>query len=580
MRGVQESASPVGTGIPGEGRPERPELNALWLWLRLALLASSLALVAGGCSGGDEGESGTGATTGDGGSEAVNQVITVNWGAEPSSLDPSLAGDVTSANILHNIMDPLVKLDEDLNPTPAAAESFEVSEDGVTVTFVLRDDIKWTTGDRVTAADFEYAWKRTVSPELDAPNAYQFDGIVGAKDYHRCDPTQDDCDALAAKMGVKAIDEKTLEVTLTSPQPWFVQQVAHHSFLAVHKPTVDRFGDQWTEAANIVTSGPFKLARWEHNSTIDIVKDDTWRDADSVTLTRVNGRMISDAITAVRAFEAGKIDVLNGGLPPDEISRLKKTPAYERYEGLGTYYYGVNVENIPDVKQRRAMALAIPRQSIIDNISQKGELPASGFTPQGMPGFDTISPESPFLPAAGDIEQAKQLMREVANPKTEITLYLNDNPPNPNIAVAVQAAFEEIGIESTIKQQEFQQYLETLGPPPNKDVDVYRLGWIGDYVDAINFLELWKCKSVFNHTNYCNQEYDALIEKARRTRDNDARYELYAQAEDILFGENGDMPVLPIYFFTYVNLERESVKETFNLNLLDQVDLTKVVVKE
>ncbi|MCP9484692.1 MAG: peptide ABC transporter substrate-binding protein [Gaiellaceae bacterium MAG52_C11] len=553
-----------------------------WL-LFLAMMVASLALVGAGCGGDDDGgdaagtESGT--TTEEGGGEAADQTITVNWGTEPPSLDPGLASDVTSANILLNIMDPLVKLDDDLNPVPSAAESFETSEDGKTVTFTLRDDLAWTNGDPVTAMDFEYSWKRTVSPELGADYAYQFYGIVGAQDYNGCDAKKDDCAALRAKMGVKAIDDKTLEVKLTSPQPWFVQQAAHHSFLAVHKPTVDQFGDRWTEAANIVTNGPFELTAWQHNSRIDITKNPDWRDADSVNLEKVNGRMISDGTTAVQAFEAGEIDVTSG-LPPDEIPRLKDTPEYAQYAGLGTYYYGVNVKTITDVKQRRAMALAIPRQSIIDNVAQADQLPATGFTPEGMPGYDTINPESPFLPAEGDMEQAKALMDEVANPKTDITLYINDSPGHREIAVAIQAAWQELGIESTIKQQEFQQYLEFLGPPPNKDVDVYRLGWIGDFVDAINFLELWTCESGNNSTNYCNEEYDALIEKARATEDNDARYELYGQAEEILFGENGDMPVLPIYFYTYVQLEKESVKDSYEVNLLDQIDLTQVTVTE
>jgi oligopeptide transport system substrate-binding protein len=550
------------------------------LWTTLALLVASLALVAAGCGGDDDEAGGTGATTEEGGTQAAEQVITINWGTEPPSLDPGLASDVTSANILLNIMDPLVVLDEDLNPVPNAAESIERSEDGLTVTFVLRDDLAWTNGDPVTAQDYEYSWKRTVSPELGADYAYQFYGIVGAQDYNSCDPKKDDCAALRDKMAVKAVDDKTLEVKLTSAQPWFEQQAAHHSFLAVHKPTVDQFGDKWTEAANIVTNGPFTLERWQHNANIDIAKWDEWRNADDVTLTKVNGRMISDGVTAVQAFEADEIDINNQPPAPDEMARLKETPEYEQYPSLGTYYYGVNVKNITDVKQRRAMALAIPRQPIIDNVAQADQIPAVGFTPEGMPGFDTIKPDSPFLPAEGDMEQAKALMDEVASPKTNITLYINDSPGHREIAVAIQAAWKELGIDSTIKQQEFQQYLEFLGPPPNSDVDIYRLGWIGDFVDAINFLELWTCESGNNSTNYCNEEYDALIEEARGTEDSDARYDLYAQAEDILFGEDGDMPVLPIYFYTQNALEDLSVKDTFELNLLNQVDLTKVVVTE
>ncbi len=550
--------------------------RTLWLWL--ALLVSSFALLAAGCGGDDE--SSSGATTESGGAEAANQVITVNWGTEPPSLDPGLATDVTSSNILLNIMDPLVKLGDDLQPVGSAAESFETSDDGKTVTYVLKDGLTWTNGDPVTAQDFEYSWKRTVSPELGADYAYQFYGIVGAQEYNSCDPKKDNCDALADKMGVNATDDKTLEVKLTSPQPWFIQQSAHTSFLAVNKKAVDQFGDKWTEPANIVTNGPFKLDSWEHNANINLVKWDGWRDADSVKLTRVNGRMITDGTTSVQAFEAGEIDVLYQGLPPDEIARLKETPEYAQYPGLGTYYYGFNVKNISDVKQRRAMSLAIDRRSIIDNIAQGDQLPTTGFTPQGMPGFDVLNPESPWQPATADMEQAKQLMSEVANPKKNITLYINDSPGHKDIAVAIQASWKELGITSTIKQQEFQQYLEFLGPPPNADVDVYRLGWIGDFVDAINFLDLWTCKSGNNNTNFCNKDYDAVIEKAKNTLDDDERYKVYGEAEDILGGENGEMPVLPIYWYTYTNLEKESIKDSFSVNLLNQTDLTKVVVTE
>jgi oligopeptide transport system substrate-binding protein len=537
----------------------------------LGAIAVLAALVlAAGCGGDDDG----------GGAEDVaapaQRTLTVNWGTEPPSLDPGLATDTTSANILLNLMDPLVKLGDDLEPVANAAESWKVSEDGKTVTLTLRDDLKWTNGDKVTAQDFEYSWKRTVSPELAADYAYQFYGIAGAQEYNNCEGRAK-CAELREAMGVDALDERTLQIELTSPQPWFIQQMAHHSFLAVHRPTVERYGNQWTEAANIVTNGPFKLARWEHDSRIDLVKWNQWRNADGVELSRVNGRMISDGTTAVQAFEADEVDV-TGSIPPEELPRLKETPEYEQYPGLGTYYYGINVKNVPDVRQRRAMALAINRRQIIDNIAQADQLPATGFTPSGMPGFDTINPESPWLPEEGDLQRAKELMSQVENPKRNITLLLNDSPGHREIAIAIQAGWRELGLDVSIKQQEWAQFLEFIGPPPHRSVDVYRLGWIGDYVDAMNFLELWTCDSGNNSTNYCNERYDALIERIRRGDVGTAedRYDLYAEMEEILFGENGDVPIMPIYWYTYTQLEDTAIRETYDLNLLDQVDLTRV----
>jgi oligopeptide transport system substrate-binding protein len=534
----------------------------------LTALLLALAFAAASCGG--KSSSGNKSSSGGG-------TITVNWSTEPPSLDPGLATDTTSANILQNIMDPLVKLGPApaLKPIPNLAQSWTESDGGKTVTFKLRSDGKWTNGDPVTANDFEYSWKRTISPELAADYAYQFFGIVGAQEYNSC---KSNCDALRDKVGVKALDAHTLQVKLTSAQPWFVQQVAHTSFLAVNKKAVEQFGDKWTEAKNIVTDGPFKLASWQHDSRIDLVKNPNWRDAKNVSLERVNGRMISDGTTAVQAFEAGEVDV-TASLPPDEIPRLKDTPEYDRYDALGTYYYGLNVKNITDVKQRRAMALAIDRQTIIDNIAQADQAPAEGYTPKGMPGFDAVNPHSPWLPASGDLDKAKQLMSQVQSPKKSITLWYNEDPAHKAIAVAVQSMWKQLGIDVTLKAQEFAQYLEFLGPPPNKSVDAYRLGWIGDYVDAMNFLEQWTCKSGNNNTNYCDPSYDKLVDQARNTPDNDARYEIYSKLEDKLLGENGAVPIIPIYWYTYVELERENIKDTYNLNLLDQVDLTKVKVQ-
>jgi len=185
-----------------------------------------------------------------------------------------------------------------------------------------------------------------------------------------------------------------------------------------------------------------------------------------------------------------------------------------------------------------------------------------------------------FLPTTADLDKAKEFMSKAEDPKRKITLFHNDSPGHKEIAVAVQAMWKELGIDTTIKSQEFAQFLEFLGPPPNQAVDVYRNGWIGDYVDAINFLELWTCDSGNNNSNYCDEDYDALLEEARRTPDDAARYEIYGQLEDKLLGQDGALPLTPIYWYTYPNLEQLSIKDSFTVNLLNQIDLTKVVVRE
>ena len=539
----------------------------------LALLVAVTALVAVACGGGTASKGGSGGGGG-GGQRAANQVLTMAWGAEPPSLDPGLATDTTSSNVLLNIMDPLVKLDpKTLKPVPNLAESWDVS--GANVTFHLRHDGKWTNGDPVTAQDFVYSWLRTISPGLGADYAYQFFGIKGAADYNGCDPKKQNCNALKRQVGISAPDRYTLQVQLTTPQPWFIQQVAHHSFLAVNQKAVKRWGNKWTEPGHIITDGPFKLAVWRHDAEIDLVKWNQWRDATDVTLKRVNGRIITDGTTAVQSFAAGEIDVNTTGIPPADIPRLKRKDTYQNYPALGTYYYGLNVKNVP-LQERRALAFAIDRRSIIDHIAQADQIPATSFSPKGIPGFGEI--KNSYLEPTADLDRAKQLLANTPNAKKNLTLFVNDAPGHKEIAIAVQAQWKRLGINTTIKQMEWAQFLEFLGPPPNKAVDAYRLGWIGDYVDDINFLELWTCKSGNNNTNYCNKGYDNLIEKARQTEDNGERHRLYAQAEDMLTGPNGDFPIIPIYWYTYVTQEAPSVKDSFNINLLDQFDLSKVKV--
>src|SRR5215203_4807016 len=225
------------------------------------------------------------ATTGKGAaSSARAQVLRMSIGAEPPSLDPGLATDTTSADLLFNIMDPLVRLGNPptLKALPGAAASWKVR--GATVTLNLRRNVRWTNGQPVTAQDYVWSWLRTISPELGADYAYQFYGIKGAEAYNGC---KSNCGALRAKVGLKALSAYKLRIQLTSPQPWFIQQLSHTSFLPVNKGAVTRYGKKWTEPGNIVTNGPFKLSAWRHDASVTLVKNTRWRGAKSVKLQQI-----------------------------------------------------------------------------------------------------------------------------------------------------------------------------------------------------------------------------------------------------------------------------------------------------
>src|SRR6266511_2278180 len=469
------------------------------------------------------------AATGKFGQSQKAGVLRMSIGAEPPSLDAGLATDTTSSSILFNLMDPLIRLGPGpaLKPLPGAAAS----------------------------------WKG-----------------------NGCDEA-----ALRNAVGIKALNKWTLRITLTSPQPWFIQQLSHTSFLPVYKPAVDQYGNKSTEAGNFMGNGPFKLASWKHDASLALSKNTKWRNAGSVKLKRIEMQIITDGTTAENAFDAGNIDLNTTGVPPSDIPKYKKLaggsrngalgPAGKAIQidpALGTYYYGFNVKNISDVNQRRAMAFAIDRKAIAKYITQTGQVPAKGFTPGGIAGGPTIDKNS-FMPASHQTSKAQDFMSKVANPKKDIKLYINNSPAHIKIATAIQAFWKGIGITASIKIQEWKQYLQFLGPPPNSDVDVYRLGWIYDFPDAYNGLVLWTCDSGNNNTNWCNKKYDSLIVQATKTPDFDKRVAVYQKAESILTGSSGDLPIMPIYWYTFTVYVHKNV-HGFLTSPTSQYDFTKVSV--
>ena len=507
-------------------------------------------------------------------SQARAQVLRVAIGAEPPSLDAGLATDTISANLLFNLMDPLIRLGDppELKALPGAAAGWSVK--GSTITLNLRRNVRWTNGKPVTAGDYVWSWLRTISPELGADYAYQFYGIKGAEAYNGC---KSNCAAARAKVGLKALGPYKLRIQLVSPQSWFIQQLSHTSFLPVHKATVQRHGKNWTEPGNIVTNGPYKLASWRHDASLTLVKNAKWRGAKSVKLTRIEMPIIVDGTTAVNAFQAGNIDINTNLVPPVDIPKWKKTNFWKVYKALGTYYYGFNVKKIPDVNQRRAMAFAIDRTAITRYITQAGQAPARGFTPVGIAGGPTITRNS-SMPTRAQPAKAKAFLSKVRNPKKSIKLYMNNAPGHVKIATAVQAMWKEVGLDVTLRVMEWAQFLQFLGPPPNADVDVFRLGWIYDFPDAYNGLVLWLSNSGNNSTNWKNAKYDALVKKAEKTPNDAARHKVYQQAENVLTGPSGQLPIMPIYWYTTHALVKENVKGFFR-NPSDNWDFTRVSLR-
>jgi len=529
-----------------------------------------LALVAAGCGGGG---SSSGTTTG---AAAAGGTLRVAIGSEPPSLDPGLATDTTSAYVVENINTPIIYLGPapDLKPEPGLAQSWDVK--GPSVTLHLRTGVKWTDGTPVTADEVVWSWLRTISPQLGADYAYQFYGIKGAQDYNSCKPSaaNQQCDTLKSKVGITAPDKNTVQIELTSAQPWFMQQLSHTSFVPVSKAAVDKWGEKWTEPGHIITDGPFKLTQWKHDASLTLVKNPDWFDASRVKLDQVQLKIIAEGATAEQAFAAGDVDVNDTGWPPSDTARLKSQDTYHQFPALGIYYYGFNIKNITDVNQRRAMALAIDRQAIVEHITQTGQVPATNFSPQGIPGAKTINGDK-FVKPTADLAEAQKYMAKVSNPVKDVTLVFNNAPGHKEIAVAIQSNWKKLGLNVTLKQQDWPQFLQFLGPPPNPSVSVYRNGWIADFPDDINFLSVFECGSGNNNTNWCNKKYDDLLKQATATPDAAKRYGLYKQAESILTGPNGDMPIAPIYWYTSADQQATSV-HGYAFNPMYTVDLTKV----
>ena len=493
-------------------------------------------------------------------------VLHVGNGTEPQSLDPHIATGVPEHHIISAVMEGLVAKDrKTLMPKPGVAESWTISDDLTVYTFKLRRNARWSNGDAHTAHDYAWSWWRALQPALGNQYAYMLFPIDNAQQYYEGDISDFD------QVGVKALDDYTLQVTLGNPTPYFLQLLDHYSLYPVHQATILKFGDadergtRWTYEDNLVGNGPFQLSEWKINRRIEVQKNGYYWDVDNVRLNNIIFYPTDNVTTEERMFRAGQLHITSS-IPADKIQTYKDANdlSLRIAPYLGTYFFRININtpHLSDKRVRRALGMAIDREKLTKTILKGGQIPAYAITPPGTVGYYADT-DLTFDPSAARTLLAEAGYPDGANfPVTEI-LY-NTNEAHRKVAVAIQQMWREnLNLDLELLNQEWKVYLQTES---SGNYQISRAGWIGDYVDPNNFLDMFLCDGGNNRTGWCNPEYDNLIlEVAPTMTSHEERLAIFAKAEKMLLD---DMPILPIYTYTSNYLINSAVKN-YDSNLMN-----------
>ncbi|MFC3039261.1 peptide ABC transporter substrate-binding protein [Virgibacillus xinjiangensis] len=492
-------------------------------------------------------------TEADAAEDSGEKVLRMNNLEEPTSFNPSIGFDAVSWDPLNNLMEGLTRLDENSTPQGGVAEEWDISEDGKTYTFHLREDANWSNGDPVTAEDFVYAWKLMLDPETASAAAFLGYFIEGAEAYNAGEGSADD-------VGVSAIDEKTLEVKLEAPTGFFLDLLTNPAFFPVNHQVAEENPDWHAEADTFVANGPFELESWEHDSEMVFAKNEEYWDADAVKLDKVHFAMVNDTNTQYQMFESGELHTAS--IPPELSDELidGDNVFIGDYGGLEFFRFNVNEEPFQNKKIRQAFAYAVNRDDIAQYVVKNGVEPAYGFV---SPGFTTPSGED-FRDVNGDLvsfdpEKAKGLLEEGMAEEgydelPSITLSYNTSDTNKAVAETMQDMLSEnLGVEVTLENQEWNVFSEAQ---KNLELQFSRSSFINDYSDPVNFLESFVTDSYMNRTGWSNEEYDELIEKGKTETDEEKRFEYLYEAEKMLAEE---MVAMPIRYYNTVVLEAEGV---------------------
>lgn len=492
------------------------------------------------------------------------QELYIGIGTEPEGLDPHLVTGVTEHYVLLSLLEGLTTVHpKTLEIEPGVAERWEVSGDGREYTFYLDPEARWSNGDPVTSDDFLFSFERILTPELGAPYAYMLYSIQNAEAFNKGKLTD------FGEVGVRAPDPRTLQFTLESPTPYFLSLSTHYTWWPVHPPTVLAHGgmadriSKWTKPDNFVSNGPFALKTWRLNHSIEVEKNAYYRDAHAVRLNAVHFLPIS-MDTEERAFRADQLHITSTVPIPRIDWYRENAPERLRFDTyLGVYYYLVNTarEPLDDPRVRKALAYSIDREALTEHVLKAGQEPAYHFTPPETGGYTAEAKLS------YDPELARQLLADAGYPEgdgfPEFELLFNTSESHRTVAVAIQQMWkEELGIDISLYNQEWKVYLASR---KERDFDLARAAWIGDYVDPNTFLSLGVSDNGNNHSNWGNARYDALLREAALTQDPANRHQLFQRAEKILIDE---MPVIPIYFYVRSTLIDEAVRG-WHPNILD-----------
>jgi oligopeptide transport system substrate-binding protein len=464
--------------------------------------------------------------------------------AEPESADPRMSTSLPASTIQAQLFEGLTTLDEKNRPVAAAAERWDMSPDGLKYTFHLRAGIKWSNGDPVTARDFEYAWKTSLSPELASANAYMLYCLKNGEAYAAKKAT-------AAQVGVRAKDDRTLEVELERPTAYFLALAAFHAYYPVHEKTVSG-NEKWAnQPQTLIGNGPFKLSAWVKSSRMELVKNEHYWDAAKVKSAKLEVFLLDNASTALSMFESGQLD-MGDSIPVSEVPRLVKEGKVKIYPFLGTSYVSFHSGKPPfdNPKVRRAFALAIDRAAITEKLLRGGQEPALAFVPTGI--VEGASGED-FRAKAGnllkdnDSTTARVLLAEAGFPEgrgfPEVTFLYNTSEANKVIAEALQEMWKKnLGIQVAISNQEWKVYWDTLD---RHNFQLARESWSGDYPDPMTFLDLFVSGGSNNAPDYKNKAYDRLIVEAQNTVDLTKRMQSLHAAEKILMDE---AVIAPVFF--------------------------------